>query len=87
MGRTADAASRSTMQLYTLCKRRKPQPPRAGSRGMQAQELERRHDTVDELPFSASTRDPMNAIKNVIQNVLHQIAGFLYPPLSTLHFL
>lgn len=88
MGRPANAATRNTMQLYTLCKRRKPQPTRAGSREMQAEELERRRDTVDELPFSANTRDTMNAIINVyIQKVLHQIPGLLYPPLSTLYFL
>ena len=36
---------------------------RGGSREMQAEELERRRDTVDELPFSANTRDTMNAIR------------------------
>lgn len=50
-------------QLYALRKRTGPVLVRQGSCGTQAQELETRRDTVDELPFLANTRDPMNAIK------------------------
>lgn len=56
------AATTSRMQLYALRKRTRPVPLRQGSCGTQAQELETRRDTVDELPFF-SMRDPMNAIK------------------------
>ena len=77
------------MQLYAPRKRTWPLPLKRGPCGTQAQELEARRDTVDELPFFANTCDPMNAIKkaNCVRTKLHQIPCFLNPLLGTLYFL